>query len=389
MDIRRTSFDKHEGSQNVDKVVKRRREQKQRFESTSSVSSVLSDSPSLRSNSSSTVPDPQTVAVDIAGYLHKQGRILKQWKQRYFEIQGNCMYCYKNTEKKECLGYIDLYKSYYVGSTTAASFGSSFELQTWDRTHLLAARSESDMKKWIEAIKDKMLPEAKVRQQKGTRNDVESTIPQIQRSNRATVKLSKSGKNKQLSSSSSPSHELSRKRAKSVPRSHNITLEDKDSLTSHESSSTSLSASLSFPTIKGSTTNVINESHPVNTREQDNSPVSSNSNKKIVPLETSSPPLPLQVMDKPPSSPPKSSSKIYTGPVDMDTPPVPPQRIIKTSPESSSSPIEQLREILSNDWNETRSHDMSYDSILPPLNETWVAEETYVEQLRHFLKVCA
>ena len=47
MDIRRTSFDKHEGSQNVDKVVKRRREQKQRFESTSSVSSVLSDSPSL------------------------------------------------------------------------------------------------------------------------------------------------------------------------------------------------------------------------------------------------------------------------------------------------------------------------------------------------------
>ena len=129
------------------------------------------------------------------------------------------------------------------------------------------------MKKWIEAIKDKMLPEAKVRQQKGTRNDVESTIPQIQRSNRATVKLSKSGKNKQLSSSSSssPSHELSRKRAKSVPRSHNITLEDKDSLTSRESSSTSLSASLSFPTIKGSTTNVINESHPVNTREQDNS----------------------------------------------------------------------------------------------------------------------
>ena len=228
----------------------------------------------------------------------------------------------------------------------------------------------------------------RVRQQKGTRNDVESTIPQIQRSNRATVKLSKSGKNKQLSSSSSsssPSHELSRKRAKSVPRSHNITLEDKDSLTSRESSSTSLSASLSFPTIKGSTTNV---SHPVNTREQDNSPVSSNSNEKIVPLETSSPPLPLQVMDKPPSSPPKSPSKIYTGPVDMDTPPVPPQRIIKTSPESSS-PIEQLREILSNDWNETRSHDMSYDSILPPLNETWVAEETYVEQLRHFLKVCA
>ena len=47
MDIRSTSFDKHEGSQNVDKVVKRRREQKQRFESTSSVSSVQSDSPSL------------------------------------------------------------------------------------------------------------------------------------------------------------------------------------------------------------------------------------------------------------------------------------------------------------------------------------------------------
>ena len=44
MDIRRTSFDKHEGSQSLDRVVKRRREQKQRFESTSSVSS---DSPSL------------------------------------------------------------------------------------------------------------------------------------------------------------------------------------------------------------------------------------------------------------------------------------------------------------------------------------------------------
>ena len=222
----------------------------------------------------------------------------------------------------------------------------------------------------------------RVRQQKGTRNDVESTIPRIQRSNRATVKLSKSGRNKQLSSSSSssPSHELSRKRAKSVPHSHNITLEDKDSLTSRESSTTSLSASFSFPTIKGSTKDVINESH---------SPVSSNSSERIVPVERSSLPLPLQVMDKPPSSPPKSPSKVYTGPVDMDTPPVPPQRIIKTSPESSSSPIEQLREILSNDWNETRSHDMSYDSILPPLNETWVAEETYVEQLRHFLKVCA
>ena len=201
----------------------------------------------------------------------------------------------------------------------------------------------------------------RARQQKGTRNDVESAIPRFQRSNRATVKLS--GRNKRLSSSSSPSHELSRNRAKSVPHSHDITLEDKDSLTSRESSSTSLSASFSFPTIKGSsisTTDMINESHRVNTREQDNSrPVSSNSRERSVPPETSSPPL--QMMDKPPSSPPKSPSKIYTGPVDMDTPPVPPQRIIKTSPESSSSPIEQLREILSTDWNETRSH----DSILP------------------------
>ena len=37
---------------------------------------------------------------DIAGMLHKKGRRLKVWKQRYFEVQGTNMYYFKNEKVK-------------------------------------------------------------------------------------------------------------------------------------------------------------------------------------------------------------------------------------------------------------------------------------------------
>ncbi|XP_019850336.1 PREDICTED: cyclin-dependent kinase 12-like isoform X2 [Amphimedon queenslandica] len=127
------------------------------------------------------------VSPDLAGMLQKKGRRLKAWKQRYFEIQGANMYYFKNERSRgECLGYIDLTQIYYVGKSTAASFGAPFELQTTGRIHLLAARNDSDRDKWISVIKSKMIDRAKGKSKRGSKADVNAVFQN--RDRRATIK---------------------------------------------------------------------------------------------------------------------------------------------------------------------------------------------------------
>jgi hypothetical protein len=54
------------------------------------------------------VTPPSDVPVTYGGVLQKIGRRLKLWSSRYFEIQGQQLYYYKNERKSRCLGVVDL-----------------------------------------------------------------------------------------------------------------------------------------------------------------------------------------------------------------------------------------------------------------------------------------
>jgi len=98
---------------------------------------------------------------DKAGFLTKEGGKFKTWRKRWFVLKNNVIYYSKQMNSGE-LGIIRLQnvKPEQVQNCTKKKKKNCFEVETPNRTYYLVAESESEMKSWMEIIKQ-TLPNGK------------------------------------------------------------------------------------------------------------------------------------------------------------------------------------------------------------------------------------
>ncbi|KAH3761976.1 hypothetical protein Pelo_6199 [Pelomyxa schiedti] len=89
------------------------------------------------------------VSPDKAGFLTKQGGMVKSWKKRWFVLKGNTLYYFVTTSDNEPTGVIDM-----AGARVSASsrFKHALEITTIDRVYPIAAESAAEMNSWIAAL---------------------------------------------------------------------------------------------------------------------------------------------------------------------------------------------------------------------------------------------
>jgi len=88
------------------------------------------------------------------GYLFKQSRHLKQWRKRWFVLDDNKLYSFKNKdEMKNATETIDLKVfSSVKSSEDYTGRANSFDVYSPDFIFSMAAETESDKEDWIRAI---------------------------------------------------------------------------------------------------------------------------------------------------------------------------------------------------------------------------------------------
>jgi len=88
------------------------------------------------------------------GYLFKQSRHLKQWRKRWFVLDDNKLYSFKNKEEmKNATETIDLKVfSSVKSSEDYTGRANSFDVYSPDFIFSMAAETESDKEDWIRAI---------------------------------------------------------------------------------------------------------------------------------------------------------------------------------------------------------------------------------------------
>jgi len=91
---------------------------------------------------------------DKAGFLIKEGGKFKTWRKRWFVLKNNVIYYSKEMNSGE-LGIIRLQnvKPEQVQICNKKKKKNCFEVETPNRTYYLVAESESEMKSWMEIIK--------------------------------------------------------------------------------------------------------------------------------------------------------------------------------------------------------------------------------------------
>jgi len=88
------------------------------------------------------------------GYLFKQSRHLKQWRRRWFVLDDNKLYSFKDKENtKDATETIDLKVfSSVKSSEDFTGKANSFDVYSPDFVFSMAAECESDKEDWIRAI---------------------------------------------------------------------------------------------------------------------------------------------------------------------------------------------------------------------------------------------
>jgi len=91
------------------------------------------------------------------GYLFKQSRHLKQWRKRWFVLDDNKLYSFKDKENtaniKEATETIDLKVfSSVKSSEDYTGKANSFDVYSPDFVFSMAAETESEKEDWIRAI---------------------------------------------------------------------------------------------------------------------------------------------------------------------------------------------------------------------------------------------
>lgn len=92
--------------------------------------------------------------LQLAGTLYKMGRRFKGWHERYYELNGTELQCYKDSAKHALSGSIDLLTCTRVGISRPSSYGFTFEIQAPERMHVFAAKSSEEREQWRKTIAD-------------------------------------------------------------------------------------------------------------------------------------------------------------------------------------------------------------------------------------------
>lgn len=113
---------------------------------------ILTQITSLRDSMKSISSKKKTVSVKKEGYLVKQGKIVKNWKKRYFFLTNNILYYSRTKETRfTILGHIDLADA-SIKTNRIPTLPNLISIITPSRTWYLRAESELDMLEWIEAL---------------------------------------------------------------------------------------------------------------------------------------------------------------------------------------------------------------------------------------------
>lgn len=97
---------------------------------------------------------------DKEGYLVKQGHFVKNWKERWFILQGNLLFYFKNKPTKEIepLGIIPLgYCTVEVCNISQPGRKYLFEIRNTqlagEKDYLIQAKSQNEMEEWVQALR--------------------------------------------------------------------------------------------------------------------------------------------------------------------------------------------------------------------------------------------
>merc|ERR1711991_345162 len=86
------------------------------------------------------------------GMLRKKGHFVKNWKERWFVIQGDKLFYFKNKSDPKPQGCLVL-KGTYVTPTKKVNRPFAFEVSDTrsDKVFFIHASTKSEMEAWIEA----------------------------------------------------------------------------------------------------------------------------------------------------------------------------------------------------------------------------------------------
>eukprot|EP00026_Physarum_polycephalum_P020289 Phypoly_transcript_22770.p1 GENE.Phypoly_transcript_22770~~Phypoly_transcript_22770.p1 ORF type:complete len:121 (+),score=1.70 Phypoly_transcript_22770:31-363(+) len=93
--------------------------------------------------------------INKAGYVTKQGRIIRNWKRRWFVLQNDKIYYYVNEKTPKPRGVIHLVNATVLDYTTNAS-ECGFDINTPKRVWHIIAETIEERDLWVQAIRERL-----------------------------------------------------------------------------------------------------------------------------------------------------------------------------------------------------------------------------------------
>ena len=88
------------------------------------------------------------------GYLTKQGGVVKNWKRRWFSLQGKKLRYFEKQGKKE-LGLIDLEKASEISLAPECKKPFAFKIVIpKSRTYFICAENQNQCDSWVSDLKN-------------------------------------------------------------------------------------------------------------------------------------------------------------------------------------------------------------------------------------------
>jgi len=89
---------------------------------------------------------------DKAGYLTKQGGLVKSWKKRWFILKGAFLYYFKSPNRLSDTKGMVLLEDAIAQRAQFPGKSHGFTIQTQDRLYYIYAETDLDAEDWINAI---------------------------------------------------------------------------------------------------------------------------------------------------------------------------------------------------------------------------------------------
>ena len=122
------------------------------------VTNMLDSSSEMEGEDSGDESDlPQPLAIDSKeGYLTKQGRIVKNWKTRWFILRSSILCYYKTKQSRRPIDRLDLSKATAVEYDNSKQKDYCFRIDFVHRTYFMYALSAEDCDQWVELLRSKL-----------------------------------------------------------------------------------------------------------------------------------------------------------------------------------------------------------------------------------------